>query len=36
MTAESGMKIFEIQQIEVMFDMEPNKMVILRDITELV
>lgn len=30
------MKIFEIQQMEVMFDMEPNRMIILRDITELV
>ena len=29
-------KIYEILHMEVVFDLEPNKMVILRDITEVV
>ncbi len=31
-----GIKIYEIQHMEVIYDLEPNKMIILRDITELV
>jgi signal transduction histidine kinase len=31
----TGNKIYEIQQMDVVFEMEPNRMIILRDITEL-
>jgi len=32
----TGIRIFKIQHMEVIYDMEPNKMIILRDITDLV
>lgn len=32
---EEGFKIFKIQQMEVVFDLEPNRMIILRDVTEI-
>ena len=30
------MKIFEIQHFDVVFDLEPNRMIIMRDISDLV
>lgn len=32
----NGIRIFKIQHMEVIYDLEPNKMIILRDITDLV
>ena len=33
---DNSAKIFEFKQKEVMFDMQPNRMVIIRDISELI
>jgi len=32
----NGLKIYKIEHMEVIYDMEPNRMIILRDITDLV